>query len=475
MPERGVMFNLKMEPRWHSEIGQVMHSNAKEEKILKRQITRINNAKREQLGKIEREMITLRKQLLEDRKILGTRSDIRKREDKNANILEGNGEDKQVNIVQPKLTGFQKHDTVDRNCFKPFEERSRHKAFEQSERKWSPSKFVSTAQEGNSCFRKRMPDVGMLPPSCSTPSIRSGRRHSIAEINFNADTLLSKICPQTNSVSAQTKNTTLSSTVVGAGIKIDHPRLRQRRASMPHAIPRERDHSPLDLPKLKTINLQHERSKLAIEKDSKVNQNVKLGNFSRHVDGDLKWKRRNSLPNFDNFPTSKDSMAGKERLTARLAQCKPKPGSAAQRNATSSAKPSVFGRKYKKYPTPVTERSDEAGCEELDENESLGHASIVEENEPKENEELSSSEQELSFIPKATLQEKINKFFMEWVDGPDDEPRTDIEELLQEFRKKKEVKGLKQSNEVENDLEIDSEEQDVSGCTKDTLLEEGAT
>jgi len=83
-----VMFNLKMEPRWNSEIGQVMQSNAKEQRKLKQQISHINNAKREQLGKIDQEMMSLRKQLLEDRKILGTRSDIKRREYQNANILE---------------------------------------------------------------------------------------------------------------------------------------------------------------------------------------------------------------------------------------------------------------------------------------------------------------------------------------------------------------------------------------------------
>lgn len=466
---------MKMEPRWSSEIGQVMQSNAKEEKKLKQQISRINTAKREQLGKIDQEMISLRRQLLEDRKIFGTRSDIKRREDKNANILEGSCEDKQVHSVQPKLTGLQKHDIIDRNCFKSFQERSRHRAFEQHERKLSPPRYVATVQEGNSSLRKKMPEVGMLPPSCSTPSIRAARRHSIAEINLN-NTLLSKLCPQTNAGSARPKNTSFSSAVVGAGAKIDHPRLRQRRASLPaHSLALDREHS-VDLPKLKTIKLQPEGAKLAMEKDSKVNQNVKLGNFSRHVDGDLRWKRRNSLPNFDNFPTSKDSMACKERLTARLMQCKPKkPGSATHRNVASPTKPSIFGRKFKKNPTPVTERSDEAAdFNEQDESESLGRVSIVEANEPKENEELS-SEQELSFIPKATLQEKMNKFFLEWVEGPDEEPRADIEELLQEFQKEKAERRRIESNEVETKVEFESAEQDMSQCSKDSLHDEGAT
>ena len=121
----------------------------------------------------------------------------------------------------------------------------------------------------------------------------------------------------------------------------------------------------------------------------------------------------------------------------------------------------------------MTERSDEADCDEQDENESLGRVSIVEANEPEENEELS-SEQQLSFIPKATLQEKMNKFFLEWVEGPDEEPRTDIEELLQEFRKEKVEKRRKQSNEVATDMELDSAEQEFPQCTQDRLTE-GAT
>ena len=464
-----VTFNLKMEPRWNSEVGHVMQSNAKEERKLKLQISRINTVKREQLGKIDQEMISLRKQLLEDRKIFGTRSDIKRREDKNAKILEGSCEEKQAHSVHPKLTGLQKHEINDRSCFKPFQERLRQKGLEQQERKLSQTRFVAAVQEGNGSLRK-MPDTGMLSPSCSTPSIRYGRRHSIAEINLN-DTLLSKLCPQTNNGSVPPKNTSLSSTVVGAGVKMDHPRLRQRRASLPHAIALGREHS-VDLSRLKPVKFQPERGKLVMDKESKVNRNVKLGNFSRHVDDDLRWKRRNSLPNFDNFSTRKDPMASKERLTARLVQCKTKPGSAKQRNGAPPTRPSVFGRDFKKNPTPVTERS--ADCDEQDENESLGRVSIVEANEPEENEELS-SEQELSFIPKATLQEKMNKFFLEWVEGPDEEPRTDIEELLQEFRKEKVEKRRKQSNEVATDMELDSAEQDLPQCTQDSSLAEGAT
>lgn len=449
----------------------MMQSNAKEQKKLKLQISRINNAKREQLGKIDQEMMSLRKQLLEDRKIFGTRSDIKRREDQNANILEGSSEDTQVHNVQPKLTGLQKHEVIDRNCFKPFQERSRHKAIEKHERKLSPSRFVPTVQEGIGSFKKKMPDVGMLPPSCSTPSLRLGRRHSIAEINLN-DTLLSKLYPHRNSGIVPPKNTSLSSTMVGAGAKLDHPRLRQRTASLPLGLVLERAQS-VDLPKLKTFKLQPERGKLAIDRESKANQNVKLGNFSRHVDGELKWKRTNSLPNFDNIPTNKDSMACKERLTARLMQSNPKPGSATNRNVASPVKPSIFGRHFKKNPTPVTEGTKP----DYDENsESLGRVSCqsVEANEPNENEQFS-SEQELSFIPKATLQEKMNKFFLEWVEGSEEEPRTDIEELLQEFRKDKVEKRRGQSDEAENDVEIDNPIQDMSQSTKDGSPEEATT
>lgn len=174
---------------------------------------------------------------------------------------------------------------VDRNCFKPFQERSRHRTSEKQESKFSPSRFVPTVQEGIGSFKKKIPDAGMLPPSCSTPSFRSGR-HSIAGINLN-DTLLSKLYPQTKPGNVPPKNTSSSSSMMGlAGSKLDHPRLRQRRASLPQGLALDRDRS-FDLPKLKTIKLQPERghSKLAIDKESKANQNVKLGNFSRHVDG----------------------------------------------------------------------------------------------------------------------------------------------------------------------------------------------
>lgn len=464
-----VMFNLKMEPRWNCDIGQVLQTNAKEERKLKLQLGRINTAKREQLGKIDQEMISLRKQLLEDRKIFGTRSDIKRPEDKNGNILEGSCEDIQLHNVQPKLTGLQQHEVINRNCFKPLRERShRSKSLEQRERKLSPSRLGSTAQEGNGSLRRKMPEVGLLPPSCSTPSLRFGRRHSIAEINLN-DTLLSKICPQTNSGGAL-KNTSLSSTAM-TGMKMDHPRLRQRRASLPQAMLLERADHPVDLPKLKTIKLQPERSKLAMEKDS--NQNVKLGNFSRHVNGDLKFKRRNSLPNFDNLPSNREPLVCKERLTARM-QSRPKPGSANNRNVASPTKPSIFGRQFKKNPTPVSERSDEGDWNEQDDSESLGRVSLVEANEPEENDaEEISSEQELSFIPKATLQEKMNKFFMEWVEGPDEEPRTDIEELLQEFRKEKVQRSNKAG--LGTDMEIESAVQEISQCSKDILPDEDST
>ena len=78
--------------------------------------------------------------------------------------------------------------------------------------------------------------------------------------------------------------------------------------------------------------------------------------------------------------------------------------------------------------------------------------------ELEQDQELSSA-QELSFIPKATLQEKMNKFFMEWVEGSDEEPRTDIEELLQEFRKEKKEEGREELNErMDEDISVTAQD-----------------
>lgn len=451
------MFNFKMEPRWTSEIGQIMQTNAKEEKKLKLQINRINSAKRVQLDKIDQEMMTLRKQLLDDRKILGTRSDIKKRDEKN-----GDEEGQKVKIVEPTFAGFQKPDAIDRNGFKTFQERSRQRAIEQQESRPTPSRMRATEKDGNNNFRRKMSDLGMLPPSCSTPSIRGGRRHSIAEINLN-DTLLSKICAQTNTSSSPIKKGASGALMTGADVKIDHPRLRQRRGSLPPAMTYERDHS-MDLPKIKNMKFQPERgSKLESEKESKMmsHMDMKLANFSR--------RRRNSLPNFHILPPNRDSMACKERLTAKLMHTKPKPRSAVSRNVTSPTKSSIFGRKFKKNPTPVTEKSDEGKSEneqsdEDDESLSLDRPSLAEANEPGPDEPLS-CEQELSFIPKATLKEKMDKFFLEWVDEPEEEPRIDIEELLQEFRKEKEEKQQEKSSDAEKDLEIRCIEKDLPQCS----------
>lgn len=188
---------------------------------------------------------------------------------------------------------------------------------------------------------------------------------------------------------------------------------------------------------------------------------MKLANFSR--------RRRNSLPNFHILPPNRDSMACKERLTAKLMHTKPKPRSAVSRNVTSPTKSSIFGRKFKKNPTPVTEKSDEGKSEneqsdEDDESLSLDRPSLAEANEPGPDEPLS-CEQELSFIPKATLKEKMDKFFLEWVDEPEEEPRIDIEELLQEFRKEKEEKQQQKSSDAEKDLEIRCIEKDLSQCS----------
>lgn len=439
-----VMFNLKMEPRWNSEIGQVLQSNAKEDKKLKLETSRINTARKEQLGKIDQEMMSLRKQLLEDCRLFGTRSDIKKREDRNANILEDISEERQVrNSVQQKLVGLEKPEVIDCKSFKPFQERARHKlAVEQHGRKLSPSRLFSAVHEGSGTFRRNVAVLGKLSPSCSTPANRHrSRRHSTAEINFT-DTLRKLSPPHTNSGTAP-NNVNLSRGMMGG--KVDHPLLRQRRASLPNARKQDR---AVDLPKLKPIKLVPEEG-LSME-ESRGNHNAKLGNFSRHVDNDLRWKRRNSLPNFDNFPSNKDSsMACKERLTARLVS-RAKPGSASNRNRPLNKRASIFGRTFKKNTTPVTERSNEGDWNEQDNSDSLDRISLVEDNDDKEQdpatEQQLSSEQELSFIPKATLQEKINKFFLDWVEGSDEEPRTDIEELLQEFRKEKK-KERKEFNE----------------------------
>ena len=438
------MFNLKMEPRWTSEIRQVLQSTVKEDKKLKLEISRINTARKEQLGKIDQEMMSLRKQLLEDSKLFGTRSDIKRREDRNANILEDTCEERQVrNSVQPKLVGLEKPEVIDRKSFRPFQERARHKlAVEKHGRKLSPSRLLSTVHEGSGTFRRNVAEMGKLSPSCSTPANRHrSRRHSIAEINFT-DTLRKLSPPQTNSGTAP-NNVNLSSGMMGG--KVDHPLLRQRRASLPNAMKQDR---AVDLPKLKPIKLVPEEG-LSME-ESRGNRNAKLGNFSRHVDNDFRWKRRNSLPKFDNFPSNKDSsMACKERLTARLVS-RAKPGSASNRNRPLNKRASIFGRTFKKNPTPVTERSNEGDWNEQDNSDSLDRISLVEDNDDKEQdpatEQQLSSEQELRFIPKATLQEKINKFFLDWMEGSDEEPRTDIEELLQEFRKEKK-KERKEFNE----------------------------
>lgn len=291
-----VIFNLKMEPRWNSEIRQVLHTNTKEDKKLKLQITRINTAKKEQMGKIDHEMMSLRRQLLEDRKILGTRSDIKRRE-------EDNCDEKELrNSIQPKLMGpLQTPEVIDRRSFKPFHQRSRQKlTVEQLEpRQLSPSKVHVSAgvKEGIAAFRTRLSETGgMRSPSCSNRASRYlFHRHSIAKINFNDS--LSKLCSPRTSSARGPNNTSLSSGKVG------HPLLRQRRESLPPVmIPERPDHLSTDLPKLNPIKLFPEKtSKLATD-DSRANQNVKVDNFSRRVDGDVRFKRRNSLPNFDSFP-----------------------------------------------------------------------------------------------------------------------------------------------------------------------------
>lgn len=126
---------------------------------------------------------------------------------------------------------------------------------------------------------------------------------------------------------------------------------------------------------------------------------------------------------------------------------------------------SIFGR-HQKNPTPVSERSNEGNWAKQEDSNSLDSIFLADENEntagqePEQEQELSSA-QELSFIPKATLQEKMNKFFMEWVEGSEEEPRTDIEELLQEFRKEKKEEGRREFNE-RMDEDSSATAQDIS-------------
>lgn len=449
------MLKLKMEvPRWSSDIGQVFQSNAMEDRKLKVQINRINSAKKEKLEKIDQEMMSLKKQLLEDRKLLGTRSDIQRREDKNANILVENSDQKHV-CVQPKLIGPQKAEVTESKSFKPIQERSRNEiAVKQNDIRMRPSRLVSVVREKNDNFGRRGVsfEVEKFAPSSSTPAPRRrGRRHSIAEINLSDS--FSKICtPQTSSGNATIRNEQIGSGITGG--KLDHPLLRQRRASLPYALTPEKRENLIASPRLKPIRFAPE--KLAVD-ESKASPNVKLGNFSRHVEGsNLRRKRRNSLPNFDNFPSSRDSMASKERLTARLVS-RTKPASARQRNMSPSKRISAFGRQFKKNPTPVTEQSNE-DCNEEEESESLERISQGEGNDDKdkatESEKEQSVAQELCFIPKATLQEKMNKFFSNWVEGCDEETRTDIEELLQEFRKG----NRKGRQEINEDIAVESKD-----------------
>ena len=430
------MLKLKVEvPRWSSDIGQVFQSKAMEDRKLKVQINRINSAKKEKLEKIDQEMMSLKKQLLKDRKLLGTRSDIQRREDKNANILVENLDQKHV-CVQPKLIGPQKAEVTESKSFKPIQERSRNEiAVKQNDIRMRPSRLVSVVREKNNFGRRGVSfEVEKFAPSSSTPAPRCrGRRHSIAEINLSDS--FSKICtPQTSSGNATIRNEQIGSGITGG--KLDHPLLRQRRASLPYALTPEKRENLIASPRLKPIRFAPD--KFAVD-ESKASQNVKLGNFSRHVeDSNLRRKRRNSLPKSDNFPSSRDSMTSKERLTARLVS-RTKPASAGQRNMSPSRSISAFGRQFKKNPTPVTEQSNEGDCNEEEESESLERISPGEGDKDKDKETESEKEpsvaQELCFIPKATLQEKMNKFFSNWVEGCDEETRTDIEELLQEFRK----------------------------------------
>ena len=432
------MLKLKIEvPRWSSDIGQVFQSKAMEDRKLKVQIKRINSAKKEKLEKIDQEMMSLKKQLLKDRKLLGTRSDIQRREDKNANILVENLDQKHV-CVQPKLIGPQKAEVTESKSFKPIQERSRNEiAVKQNDIRMRPSRLVSVVREKNNFGRRGVSfEVEKFAPSSSTPAPRCrGRRHSIAEINLSDS--FSKICtPQTSSGNATIRNEQIGSGITGG--KLDHPLLRQRRASLPYALTPEKRENLIASPRLKPIRFAP--VKLAVD-ESKASQNVKLGNFSRHVEGsNLRRKRRNSVPKFDNFPSSRDSMTSKERLTARLVS-RTKPASARQRNMSPSRRISALGRQFKKNPTPVTEQSNEGDCNEEEDSESLERISLGEGDNDKDKETESEKEpsvaQELCFIPKATLQEKMNKFFSNWVEGCDEETRTDIEELLQEFRKEK--------------------------------------
>lgn len=162
-------------------------------------------------------------------------------------------------------------------------------------------------------------------------------------------------------------------------------------------------------------------------------------------------------------------MACKERLTAKLMHSKPKPSSAVGRNVVSPTETSIFGRKFKRKPTPISEKSDEGNSgneqgDEDDESLSLDRPSLAEANDPG-SDQPHSCEQELSFIPKATLKEKMDKFFLEWVDELEEEPRIDIEELLQEFQKEKEEKEQQKSDGPVKDREMKCTEKDaLSQC-----------
>lgn len=423
---------MKTQSRWANH-KNAFNNNAIEDRKLQIELNRINTAALCKMGKINEEMVGLRRQLLEERKILGTRSGIRADSSdtpKNSSAVGCEGEGKEEGHHALQVLSKMKHSSLRESTFR-------------IEKNLNPSRVLVTEKE-TLCNGQ-----GNTGPQTST-SVRAlfpcSQSSKLSRDNSSSVSL-------TRRASASLGRSNFGSSDFGP----NRPRLGQRRFSLPGHMnpPESQTTSSSRLASPCTTNKADppHAGLLATAEVKESKENItRTGHRGFICKNNISTnKRRHSLPicsfhehrkaanclltaklstgtysrNSSTTATSSQQpnprLKGSGKTAHRAEYAGKKPAPLVSSTTKPTQRKSVFKPQHNSVPELVSER--EAKKEEGE----------------NDDDHRPSDDPELRDIPNITLTEKMQRFFVNYVEG-ECQAGVDFEQLLMEYRRNPEEK-----------------------------------
>lgn len=398
------------------------------------------------MNKIDREITALKKQLVENQKIFGTRCDLRRRRD-------GYYRDAQITITKvittsghrpdrtslPTRSSGRRHSIASPMELKELDDHLYDRSLPSNHVEYNVGKnYINTQRHAPPSVP--LPNDQRLPETNPSTSHRKQRRHSIASptdcLGYNT--------PKTPT---QTKLSATDLATIRVGRSVTSFSNKNRTSSFDNPL-RNQDHQQ-STQQLTTSRSRNVTQRSSVTWVNSVDDSTKVqrGNTRANTDKlassppDINnnkrlFQRRHSLPNTALLPHNEQTTLFKtgnrqEILTAKL----PTRISSARTRINSTHRDRQTRR-----PTPVEEKHEiddnvEKQDDEEDDDNQDDNETVNKEDDECKGDDDSHPPQELRDIPKITLEEKIERFFAGAVDSFPQAP-DHFQEVLDQFKNK---------------------------------------